>query len=222
MTLCDFMIREIGNPNKSHRYTVQCVLPINLFNQQIFTAIWFWYLIVLCWNVVNFVNWLKKTFPNNAKNFIKRRTNLFNELVNLKKVPHRFDHFIQKYLEADGIFIVRMIGNNTSDYVATDLIHQLWCQHDDHYGHMFPNEPHQSCNTCKFKHKHEIKQGFVKGVYIPNTPSVDQENVTLLKRNVAMENDTGPPIVLNRNQNIFFRPKMERVPSLVTSPALSL
>jgi len=28
------MIREIGNPGKSHRYTVQCVLPINLFNQQ--------------------------------------------------------------------------------------------------------------------------------------------------------------------------------------------
>ena len=51
-----------------------------------------------------------------------------------------------------GIFIIRMIGNNTSDYVATDLIHQLWCQHHETYGHNFPDEPHQKCNTCTFKH----------------------------------------------------------------------
>ena len=127
----------LGNPNKSHRYTVQCVLPINLFNQQIFTAIWFWYVIVLCLNIANLFLWVKKTLPNNAKHFIKRRTNLFNENVQLKLVPNRFEHFNSKYLEADGIFIIRMIGNNTSDYVATDLIHQLWCQHEEIFGYNF-------------------------------------------------------------------------------------
>ncbi len=60
VTLCDFMIREIGNPNKSHRYTVQCVLPINLFNQQIFTVIWFWYVIVLCYNTQSLISWILK------------------------------------------------------------------------------------------------------------------------------------------------------------------
>jgi hypothetical protein len=35
ISMCDFRIREVGNPKVSHRYTVQCVLPINLFNQQI-------------------------------------------------------------------------------------------------------------------------------------------------------------------------------------------
>lgn len=48
-----------------------------------------------------------------------------------------------------------MIGNNTSDYVATDLINQLWCQHDEKYGHLFPDEPHQSKRPCTFIHSKE-------------------------------------------------------------------
>ena len=48
--------------------------------------------------------------------------------------------------------MIRMIGNNTSDYVATDLIHQLWCQHDEKYGHLFLDEPHQSKRPCTFIH----------------------------------------------------------------------
>ena len=33
VVMCDFKIREFGHPNFSHRYTIQCVLPINLYNQ---------------------------------------------------------------------------------------------------------------------------------------------------------------------------------------------
>ncbi len=60
VTLCDFMIREIGNPAKAHRYTVECVLPVNLFNQQIFTIIWFWYVIVLVTNIIGILVWFKR------------------------------------------------------------------------------------------------------------------------------------------------------------------
>ena len=56
------------------------------------------------------------------------------------------------FIYSKGIFMIRMIGNNTSDYVATDLIHQLWCQHDEKYGHLFPDEPHQSKRPCTFIH----------------------------------------------------------------------
>ncbi len=35
VTLCDFQIREALHPRDSHRYTVQCVLPLNLFSQQV-------------------------------------------------------------------------------------------------------------------------------------------------------------------------------------------
>ncbi len=49
--------------------------------------------------------------------------------------------------------MIRMIANNTSDYVATDLIHHLWCQHHEKYGTLFPDEPHQSKTPCNFEHK---------------------------------------------------------------------
>jgi hypothetical protein len=49
--------------------------------------------------------------------------------------------------------MIRMIANNTSDYVATDLIHNLWCQHDEKYGCLFTEEgPHQSKTKCLFEH----------------------------------------------------------------------
>ena len=36
VVMCDFKIREFGHPNFSHKYTIQCVLPINLYNQVCF------------------------------------------------------------------------------------------------------------------------------------------------------------------------------------------
>ena len=114
------------------------------------------------------------SLPIKANNWAIRRINLFNEHVKQRKVPTRLDHFLNYYLEQDGelkemfkikilfglkhwilekgIFMIRMIANNTSDYVATDLIHQLWCQHDEKYGEQFFNEPHQSTVKCTFEH----------------------------------------------------------------------
>lgn len=50
--------------------------------------------------------------------------------------------------------MIRMIANNTSDYVATDLIHQLWCQHAENYDQLFPSDPHNICDIpCVYEHR---------------------------------------------------------------------
>lgn len=142
----------MGNPNKSHKYTVQCVLPINLFNQQIFTVIWFWYSFVLIWNIMELIKWIGRSLPNKSYKWVSRRVSLINKSAKIGK--KRLDHFLKIYLESDGIFMIRMIANNTSDYVAFDLIKHLWCQHAELYDFKFPEEPHNYPDIpCEFKHK---------------------------------------------------------------------
>jgi hypothetical protein len=97
----------------------------------------------------NLISWSK-----NAKDWIKERVSLFNDLVGKKRLQKRLEHFLNNYLEADGIFMIRLIAANSSDYVATDLVHQLWCQHDEKYGHYFKGEPHSlDSSKCEFSHK---------------------------------------------------------------------
>ena len=147
ISMCDFKIREVGNPKVSHRYTVQCVLPINLFNQQIFTFIWFWYALVLCINIYSLCVWTYRFLPLKRERYIARRIEIMRQaLLWRNKNPlnfeataaqaadlqmHEFErdlirHFVHDYLESDGLFILRVLSANTSDFVCTELIQELW------------------------------------------------------------------------------------------------
>jgi hypothetical protein len=55
VTMCDLKVRRLGNV---HRYTVQCVLPINLYNEKMYIFLWFWMLFVATLTCLSFVVWL--------------------------------------------------------------------------------------------------------------------------------------------------------------------
>ena len=76
--------------------------------------------------------------------------------------------------------MIRMIANNTSDYVATDLIHNLWCQHHEKYGFLFPDEPHHSKMPCMFVHSEKMK-----GLHVCNQSSqvANQQSLNTLVHN---------------------------------------
>ncbi len=88
VTMCKFQVRELGLKNFSHEYNVQCVLPINLFNQQIFTFLWFWYLILLVINTCALFIWIYRFVPRNQYNYAIRRVKLLKiRLLENSKVP---------------------------------------------------------------------------------------------------------------------------------------
>lgn len=97
VTMCKFQVRELALKNFSHEYNVQCVLPINLFNQQIFTFLWFWYMVLLIINTASLLIWFYRFIPINQYNYVIRRIKLLrirliesSKLTSDKVDPHVF------------------------------------------------------------------------------------------------------------------------------------
>ena len=123
VTMCDFTVRRLGN---LHKYTVQCVLPINLFNEKIYLFIWFWIVIVTALACGNFIAWfLKSLFQIDRMKYVKKHLKLMDRLEREsdKALARKF---VIEYLRQDGILVLRLIGHNTNGIVVTELVTSLW------------------------------------------------------------------------------------------------
>ncbi|UJR28448.1 hypothetical protein I4U23_009688 [Adineta vaga] len=222
VTLCDFQIREANALPIAHTYTVMCVLPINLFNQQIFTFLWFWFVFVIFLTMYDLFIWIyrlffrrivylegrlkvmdyelirKWPFKSPCADHMSKNDNDYllklqsrdetiaetgdevHTLWDGRKVHHQsrmfivppayykdknrvrtiFDFFNDEYLEADGHFILRIIGTNASDFVSTKLIHDLYqkCCEKRFIPDEVPERP-QSKTTTLYKYLVIPKEG---------------------------------------------------------------
>ncbi len=123
VTLCDFQIRELGN---IHSHTVQCVLPINLFNEKIFIFIWFWFVLVALASIFSFLIWLARTvFRLDRVRYVKRHLRAMDKLdeTDDTKISGRF---VCSYLRQDGIFILRILGMNANDLLVSEILAELY------------------------------------------------------------------------------------------------
>ncbi|KAI0983547.1 hypothetical protein GJ496_011785 [Pomphorhynchus laevis] len=136
VTYCDFTIRTMGD--NLHQHTVQCVLPINLFNEKIFIVIWFWFFLVFFISGLGILRLIWILIPINRYRFLKRllnmtiRSNASNAAVS-SKVFQRKAHvrkymkdFVNHYLGIDGYLVVYLITTNTNELVTAEIIHILW------------------------------------------------------------------------------------------------
>ncbi|VDK62305.1 unnamed protein product [Onchocerca ochengi] len=95
VTFCDVTIREIGNTN---RKTVQCVLMINMFNEKIFLALWFWLMAL----------------------------GILTTFYNIKPAEKEIDDFLQNSAGKDAITVLHLVSDNAGELVAADLFAALW------------------------------------------------------------------------------------------------
>ena len=123
VTLCDFDIRQLQN---LQRYTVQCVLPINLFNEKIFIFLWFWLFVVAIVSCGSYVSWLYYVLVgSNRYRYAKKYLSMHGHIENTvdTKLARKF---ADEYLRDDGIFVLRIVGKNSSELVLGDLVSNLW------------------------------------------------------------------------------------------------
>ncbi|XP_013415361.1 innexin unc-9 [Lingula anatina] len=122
VTLCDFKMRQLGG--NIHRWTIQCVLPINLFNEKIYLFIWFWLIFVSAVTVFGFLTWLAVFFVGERKEYIKKNLKLMGDYNTKDK--DRFKKFVTEYLKVDGVFVCKLIQRNTNDVIVSEFVAELW------------------------------------------------------------------------------------------------
>ncbi|GMT06989.1 hypothetical protein PENTCL1PPCAC_29163 [Pristionchus entomophagus] len=126
VTLCDFGVRKLAN---LHRYTVQCVLMINMFNEKIYLFLWFWFMTVLFVTIINFVYCISQLVFARA-----RESSCKNWLSGLNTAndhqSYGDDLLIRRFanfgLQPDGILVMRFIEGHAGAMVAKDLAMVLY------------------------------------------------------------------------------------------------
>ncbi|WAR10073.1 UNC9-like protein [Mya arenaria] len=130
VTLCDFQIRQMNNVQ---RWTVQCVLPINLFNSKIFLFIWFWLVFVCLASLMSLCTTVYASmFPLNRVNFIKKYLTL-RKVIHYRGENKLVTRFVMTYLKFDGFYVLRVTAHNATDILTGQLIENLFLKYKSRY-----------------------------------------------------------------------------------------
>ncbi|CAF0976390.1 unnamed protein product [Brachionus calyciflorus] len=136
MTLCEIYIREVGTV---HQYLIQCVLRINLFNEVIFVLVWYWLvfcvlmtfsdLILKITSFMLFSSYHRKMFALKYLELIHLNSKYNKESIddlNTNKETEMFEKFCDLYFSNDTMFALRVIEQNASSFIVSEIIENLW------------------------------------------------------------------------------------------------
>ena len=69
-----------------HPYTIQCVLPVNMYNEKIYIFLWYWIIFVFALSVLSFVVWfLRCLVASDREKFVK------NHIIEASEMQRRQD-----------------------------------------------------------------------------------------------------------------------------------
>jgi len=135
--LCDFIVRFLGK-NK-HRHTVQCVLPINVFNEKIFIFSYLWLILLLLCTLYNLiVQWIifflfHRNIIDTRQRRVRRTLSKFTleqnhdyDIIQIYDYQPITINFSRHYLQSDGIVILRLLNMNMDIVTMNDLMDDLW------------------------------------------------------------------------------------------------
>jgi len=149
------LYRAVGR--NIHRHTVQCTLPLNLYNEMMFIFLWFWFLVVAGVTAVSLA--CSAFYAVSAPTRVAYVSNRLMMTVDragaaADRTPDvegrhaaaaadgsvdrpspvaasasDVHRFVRKYLLCDGCFVLRLVASNSSDLIAAQLAAGLY----EHY-----------------------------------------------------------------------------------------
>ncbi|CAF1260948.1 unnamed protein product [Rotaria sp. Silwood1] len=128
ITMCRFILRTFGD--NIQPYDVQCLLPINIYNEKIFLMIWFWLAFVSIMSIYSLIKWLHYFTFKSRKNFIHHflkanQIDCYSENtthLNTEILPT----FVDRYCRQDGILLLRIVNANATKVLVGELVCALW------------------------------------------------------------------------------------------------
>lgn len=125
VTFCDFDVRGQDMVN-TQSYTIQCVLPVNMYNEKIYMFLWFWMVFVLGVSIISLLVWIVRAVHQGDRiKFIKNHLLLGGRLTR-DVHSELIRKFTVDYLRQDGAFIMRLIAHNTNNVTTTEVICTVW------------------------------------------------------------------------------------------------
>ncbi|KAE9416424.1 hypothetical protein Angca_009129, partial [Angiostrongylus cantonensis] len=118
IAMCDFQVRVLGN---SQRYSIQCVLSLNMFNEKIFLFLYFWFIVVGFVTAIDAINLAYYTRVNTQKlQYVQRfiKSSSTDETL--------MNDFCQYQINADMLVIFNMISAHANEVITSDIIQQMW------------------------------------------------------------------------------------------------
>ncbi|EPB68771.1 Innexin [Ancylostoma ceylanicum] len=144
-TMCDFEVRNKGN---LQRYSVQCVLSLNMFNEKIFLVLFYWLILLFFVTLVNFCLWMKNLHSRTDQLAFVRRMlesagvqrqrqvyikdesekqplSCSGDIDNSINTMKKFEKF-EESVDRDLIVILRLISSNAGANVCSDVTKSLF------------------------------------------------------------------------------------------------
>ncbi|EYB82670.1 hypothetical protein Y032_0354g3312 [Ancylostoma ceylanicum] len=176
VTMCDFKIRRLAN---THKYTVQCVLMINMFNEKIYLFIWFWFLFVAISTAINFAySFLQLVLTS----FREKSTQTWlscprygDDATDSYRHQHIMRRFTHAALRPDGILLLRFIEGHAGAIVARELTTKLFTDYLEQMSYNNPGHSHSTKSTSPGviddgPHENLYNSGKVGGLMAPDYP----------------------------------------------------
>jgi len=99
---------------------------MNVFNEKIFTMIWYWLVFLTLANLQSVIlTIIRNQFRHFNYAYITNYLNLNTKHERFKRNV-LVKRFVYDYLSADGILILRLISENISDLITSEVVNELW------------------------------------------------------------------------------------------------